>query len=220
MKRPRTIFGPFALVAAIGLGVLFTQAERLLPQVYVARDVAQTTSAPLHKPRLRTYALSKVPTELMVPVSGMEVDELSDTWGAQRSEGRSHQGIDIMADYGTPVLAAADGEIAKFHDSARGGISIYQADESGRLLFYYAHLGARAPGLREGQRVRRGDVIGYVGATGNATTPHLHFEIQHRDQSRRWWRGQAVNPYPYLLAGEAPQTFAAVAAVSGMDQGR
>jgi len=219
MKRPRTIFMPFALLAAVGLGVVYTQADRLLPQVYVARDVAEVTSAPSHKPRMRTYALSKVPTGLIVPVSGLEVDDLSDTWGAQRSEGRSHQGIDIMADFGTPVLAAADGEIAKFHDSERGGVSIYQRDESGRLLFYYAHLGARAPGLREGQRVRQGDVIGYVGATGNATTPHLHFEIQHQREGQRWWRGQAVNPYPYLLAGEAPQIYAA-AAVSGRGTGR
>ena len=213
MKRPRTIFAPFALVAAIGLAVLFTKVE-VRPAASEEQNVAETVSAPTHKPRMRTYALSKVPTGLIVPVSGLDSDDLSDTWGAQRSEGRSHQGIDIMPDHGTPVLAAADGEIAKFHDSVRGGISIYQIDESGRLLFYYAHLGARANGLREGQQVRQGDVIGYVGATGNASTPHLHFEIQHRDQGRRWWRGQAVNPYPYLLAGEAPAGHF-VAAVSG-----
>jgi murein DD-endopeptidase MepM/ murein hydrolase activator NlpD len=102
------------------------------------------------------------------------------------------------------VLAAADGRIVRFWTSELGGVSIYQSDAGGRLIYYYAHLSARADWLKEGDRVRRGDVIGYVGATGNATTPHLHFEIQRVADARRWWEGRAINPYPHLRAGEAP----------------
>ena len=109
-----------------------------------------------------------------------------------------------MAPQGAPVLAAADGEIVRFWNSERGGVTVYQADNSGQLVYYYAHLSAYADNLKEGDRVRQGDVIGYVGATGNATTPHLHFEIQRTPDARRWWNGRAVNPYPYLTSGEAP----------------
>ncbi len=209
MKRPRTIFGPFALLAGVGLAVLFAQIERARPAE--TADVA-SDSSPQAAERARGWG--KAVAGLIVPVAGLTRSDLSDTWGAQRSEGRSHEGIDIMAPEGTPVLAAADGRIAKFHDSERGGVSIYQFDSSGRLVYYYAHLEERAEGLREGERVRQGEVIGYVGATGNASTPHLHFEIQHQSEGRRWWRGQAVNPYPYLLAGEAPRWDVA-ASVSG-----
>jgi murein DD-endopeptidase MepM/ murein hydrolase activator NlpD len=141
---------------------------------------------------------------LIVPVRGLSAADISDTWGAARGEGRQHEGVDIMAPHGAPVLAAADGEIVRFWNSERGGVTVYQADESGQLVYYYAHLSAYADNLKEGDRVRQGDVIGYVGATGNATTPHLHFEIQRTPDARRWWNGRAVNPYPYLTSGEAP----------------
>lgn len=143
--------------------------------------------------------------ELIVPVRGVRVGALVDTWGAARAEGRTHQGNDIMAPAGTPVLAARDGAIVRFFDSARGGITIYQYDLAEKYVFYYAHLQSRAPGLAEGQQVRQGQVIGYVGSTGNATTPHLHFEIQRLDADKKWYHAESVNPYPYLLNGEAPQ---------------
>lgn len=148
--------------------------------------------------------MARVQGHLIVPVRGLTLTDLRDTWGAARSEGRRHEGIDIMAPHGAPVLAAADGEIVRFWNSALGGVSIYQADESGQLIYYYAHLSARANRLKEGDRVQQGDVIGYVGDTGNATTPHLHFEIQRTSGARRWWHGQALNPYPYLRAARAP----------------
>lgn len=141
---------------------------------------------------------------LIIPVQGLEASDLVDTWGAARSEGRAHQGIDIMATQGTPVLAVADGRIAKFFDSERGGVTIYQVDEGENWIYYYAHLNARVWHLREGDQVRRGQVIGYVGSTGNATTPHLHFEIQRAGADGRWWRGEAINPYPFLRARRAP----------------
>lgn len=228
MKRPRTVFAPFAVIACFGVGVLISQIDSRAPSGAIAATAAQTAepTALDPKPRLRAHALRKhtprpamsqqalqrLPVSLIIPVEGLDRGALSDTFGAARGEGRSHQGIDIMAEAGTPVLAAADGVIAKFHDSERGGVSIYQFDASGRLVFYYAHLEARADWLEEGQEVRQGDVLGYVGMTGNAPVPHLHFEIQHRKDGRRWWRGQPMNPYPHLINGEAPANLHPIAA--------
>lgn len=233
MKGPRTVFAPFALLACVGLGVLYTQVDDSAPAPAVTQsDISAESAEPtsLDKPRrmrahsmrkplprLSAHALRTSPTSLIIPVEGLTQAALSDTYGAARSEGRSHQGIDIMAEAGTPVLAAADGVIARFHNSERGGVSIYQFDASGRLIFYYAHLEARADWLEEGQEVRQGDVLGYVGMTGNAPVPHLHFEIQHRKEGRRWWRGQAVNPYPFLVDGEAPVRIEPVAAAVSED---
>lgn len=143
-------------------------------------------------------------TRLIVPVSNVAASMLSDTWGASRSEGRTHEGIDIMAPAGTPVRAVADGRIAKFFDSERGGVTIYQFDTSERFVYYYAHLSRRASGLAEGDVVEQGDVIAYVGMSGNAPVPHLHFEIQRLTPERRWWEAESINPYPLLVAGRAP----------------
>lgn len=143
--------------------------------------------------------------ELRVPVQGVARDALVDTWGAARAGGRTHEGIDIMSPQGTPVVAARAGRIASFMNSTRGGIAIYQFDADDKYVFYYAHLQRRAPGLHEGDAVREGEVIGYVGSTGNATTPHLHFELHRMNGETKYWRGEAVNPYPYLLSGEAPR---------------
>jgi peptidoglycan LD-endopeptidase LytH len=142
--------------------------------------------------------------ELIIPVSGVQRRQLSDTWGQARSEGRTHEGIDILAAQGTPVLAAADGRIVKFFDSVRGGTTIYQFDRSERFVYYYAHLSARAAGLAEGDQVRQGQVIAYVGMTGNAPIPHLHFEIERLGPEHRWWRAEAMNPFPLLMTGRAP----------------
>jgi murein DD-endopeptidase MepM/ murein hydrolase activator NlpD len=138
---------------------------------------------------------------LIVPIAGVASDDLVDSWGAPRAGGRKHQGIDIMAPAGTPVMAAAAGRILKLFKSAKGGTTIYQSDPSGRYVLYYAHLQAYAPGLKQGQTVAQGEVIGAVGQTGNATTPHLHFEIQRASASGKWWRGTAVNPYLALKTG-------------------
>ena len=139
--------------------------------------------------------------ELIVPVEGVSRSNLTDSWGAPRDGGRSHKGIDIMASKGTPVRATSAGKIMKLFESARGGTTIYQADLQGRFVFYYAHLDRYANGLKVGQRVAQGETIGYVGQTGNAPVPHLHFEIQAQNSSKQWWRGTALNPYPVLKAG-------------------
>jgi murein DD-endopeptidase MepM/ murein hydrolase activator NlpD len=137
---------------------------------------------------------------LTMPVVGIKPTQLLDTFTDARSEGRSHDAIDIMAPTGTPVVAVEDGTIAKLFDSKQGGHTIYQFDAPGELAYYYAHLDHYAPGLVEGQAVKRGDVIGYVGYTGNANPagPHLHFAIFQLGPEKRWWKGTPINPYRYL----------------------
>jgi murein DD-endopeptidase MepM/ murein hydrolase activator NlpD len=144
------------------------------------------------------------PAGLLVPVQGKQVGELHDTFGDARGSERSHEALDIMAPAGTPVLAVADGHVEKLFDSDRGGLTIYQFEPSGRWCYYYAHLQAYAPGLAEGTTLKRGQVIGYVGSTGNAdpAAPHLHFAVFALTPERQWWTGTPLNPYP-LLSGRS-----------------
>ncbi len=146
---------------------------------------------------------SDAPTGLLLPVQGIQASQLRDTFTDARSEGRVHDAIDIMADAGTPVLAVADGTVEKLFDSERGGLTIYQFEPSGRWCYYYAHLQRYADGLAEKQVIKRGEVIGYVGSTGNASAeaPHLHFEVHVLGPQKQWWKGESINPYPLLQAG-------------------
>jgi murein DD-endopeptidase MepM/ murein hydrolase activator NlpD len=139
---------------------------------------------------------------LAMPVQGYDGHKLRDNFDETRGGVRRHEALDIMAPRGTPVLAVDDGSIAKLFRSAAGGITIYQFDAGRQYAYYYAHLDRYAEGLKEGQAVKRGDVIGYVGSTGNApeSAPHLHFTIFELGPEKRWWRGRAVNPYPYLAS--------------------
>ena len=145
------------------------------------------------------------PAGLAVPVQGIAVKELTDTFTQARAGGaRRHDAIDIMAPHGTPVLAAAEGTVEKlFFSQGGGGISVYVRSPDQRWSYYYAHLSGYAPGLAEGQRVKRGQLLGRVGSTGNANPagPHLHFAINRMEPGEKWYQGQAVNPYP-LLAGK------------------
>jgi murein DD-endopeptidase MepM/ murein hydrolase activator NlpD len=142
---------------------------------------------------------------LVVPVGGVHPSQLRDTFDDGRGPGRRHQAIDIMAPRGTPVFAADDGRVAKISSNRGGGLSAYLVDPSGRLVYYYAHLDGYAAGLREGQAIKQGDLIGYVGSTGNApeSAPHLHFAVLLLASERRWWGGEALNPYAALVGGEA-----------------
>lgn len=144
---------------------------------------------------------------LIIPVAGVRSDQLIDTFSASRSEGRWHDAIDIPAAAGTPVIAATDGEIVKFFDSERGGITIYQLTDDRRFVLYYAHLQRRADEISVGMRVRKGATIGFVGDTGNAGTGnfHLHFSIAIVTDPKRIWTGTYINPYPILKNGEYPQ---------------
>lgn len=141
------------------------------------------------------------PPALLLPVQGISAKQLRDTFDEGRDgEKRGHEAIDILAPRGTPVLAVDDGRIAKLFLSSPGGITIYQFDPSGQFAYYYAHLDRYSAGLAEGQTVRRGSVIGYVGFTGNTTpdTPHLHFAIFRLGPEKQWWKGEPINPFGYL----------------------
>ncbi len=149
-------------------------------------------------------ALVLGPGGLAIPVAGIRADQLLDTYTQSRAGGaRVHNAIDIMAPRGTPVVAAAPGTVEKlFFSDGGGGITAYVRSPDRQWIFYYAHLDAYAPGLREGQAVAQGDPIGTVGFTGNANPagPHLHFAIHRMAAGEDWHGGTAVNPYP-LLAG-------------------
>lgn len=144
------------------------------------------------------------PTGLAIPVAGIRASDLVDSYTQSRGGGsRIHHAIDIMAPTGTPVLSASDGVVEKlFYSRGGGGITAYVRSLDGDWLHYYAHLDAYAPGLRDGQRIRRGDPIGTVGISGNASPsgPHLHYAIYRMRPGERWWQGTPVNPHP-LLAG-------------------
>nr|WP_202908992.1 M23 family metallopeptidase [Lysobacter segetis] len=137
---------------------------------------------------------------LILPVAGITSAQLVDTYTQSRSAGRLHEAIDIMAPAGTPVLAAVDGPVAKLFTSKLGGLTVYQFDPEGRRVYYYAHLQGYAPGLAEGQALRQGQVLGYVGSTGDAspTAPHLHFSVGDLGPEKQWWKSTPINPYPLL----------------------
>jgi murein DD-endopeptidase MepM/ murein hydrolase activator NlpD len=146
------------------------------------------------------------PSGLAIPVAGVRAGELIDTYTQARAGGaRAHDAIDIMAPTGTPVVAAAPGRVEKlFFSEGGGGITAYIRSDDNRWSYYYAHLSAYAPGLREGQHLLRGAPVGYVGFTGNANPagPHLHFAINRMAPGEKWYQGTPINPYP-LLAGNA-----------------
>jgi peptidoglycan LD-endopeptidase LytH len=134
---------------------------------------------------------------LLIPVVGVKASELVDTFTQARGAGRVHDAIDIMAARGTPVVAANDGHVVKLFTSKPGGLTVYQFDPHDQVIYYYAHLDSYAPGLAEGQILHRGDLIGFVGSTGNASAdaPHLHFEIQILGPEKQWWHATSINPY-------------------------
>lgn len=141
---------------------------------------------------------------LAVPVRGVAEGALQDSWNDARGGGtRGHHGTDIMAASGTPVIAAAPGQVEKLFESRLGGTTLYVRSPDRRWIYYYAHLAGYAPGVHEGQTVRTGDPLGFVGDTGDAGPGnyHLHFGVQRMRPGERWWEGQDVNPYP-LLAGK------------------
>jgi murein DD-endopeptidase MepM/ murein hydrolase activator NlpD len=150
-------------------------------------------------------AVAPASSGLVIPVQGIAAGQLYDSFDEVRGEGRRHSAIDITAAIGTPVVAAAFGQVEKLFDSEAGGHTIYVRSPNGRLIYYYAHLDRYAEGLREGDLVARGQPIGTVGISGNAdpNAPHLHFEIKQMAPGEAWYQGRAVNPYP-LLAGNLP----------------
>ncbi|HEY4223744.1 MAG TPA: M23 family metallopeptidase [Myxococcota bacterium] len=135
---------------------------------------------------------------LLVPVKGVVASQIPDTYDAARDGARVHNAQDILAKRGTPVLAADDGTILHIGQNTLGGKVIWTTDPTRRFAFYYAHLDHYAKGLRDGQQISRGDVLGYVGTTGNAPkdTPHLHFQVVRIVSGKRYSEGPPLNPLP------------------------
>lgn len=144
--------------------------------------------------------------QLLVPVDGVRREALRDTYVAARSGG-IHGALDILAPRGTPVLSADDGTIGRLADGPIGGIAVYASDVDARFVYYYAHLDRLRSGLAVGDRVAKGEVIGYVGTTGNAPrdTPHLHFQVMKRAATRAWWSGPPINPISFFAVDGVQQ---------------
>lgn len=138
--------------------------------------------------------------KLTIPVQGFPADKLVRSYDEDRSGHRQHEAIDILAPRNTPVVAVEDGTVAKLFTSKAGGLTVYQFDPSQQYSYYYAHLERYAEGLKEGDRLRRGQVLGYVGTSGNAPkgTPHLHFAVYRLTSDRQWWQGTPIDPYDIL----------------------
>jgi len=176
------------------------QMRRTLLPLFLVLLAACSGVRPDSRVRTMTDAEYLRSRELMVPVHGVRHRDLRDTYNAPRGGGRAHLALDIIARKGTRVVAADDGFILRIVRNDLGGKTLYLTDENRRFVYYYAHLDEWKYGLEEGQRVRRGQLIGTVGTTGNAPadTPHLHFQLMRMSPGRQYWNGEPVNPIPYL----------------------
>ena len=215
MASKLSIFGNLVVLGILGGGgwLVWNNATREVPaSATVGRlsDAAQrlgydpASRAPRSPSALQLRSVAIGPTGLAVPVDGVRVADLLDTYTQSRAGGaRVHNAIDIMAPRGRPVVSVAPGVVEKlFYSRGGGGITAYVRSLDGKWNYYYAHLDAYAPGLREGQRLARGTPIGTVGISGNANPsgPHLHFAVNQMNPGEKWYQGDPVNPYP-LLAG-------------------
>jgi peptidoglycan LD-endopeptidase LytH len=180
-----------ALAIALAVTASRKQAEPLEPgKASMQAAIAHQASG--HADRYAEPRLS-------MPIAGIRPEQLADAFWDAREGGR-HEALDIPAPRGTPVRAVADGVIEKLFTSRKGGLTVYQFDGSGGWCFYYAHLNRYAEGLREGEAVSVGDMIGYVGSTGNASpdAPHLHLAVFQLGPEKKWWEGKAIDPLPLL----------------------
>ncbi len=146
-------------------------------------------------------ASGPAPPDIGVPIDGLTEAGLRDTFSEVHFR-HPHEAIDLPGPVGTAVHAVVAGTIRKLFLSRQGGQTIYEFDDKAVYCYYYAHLDRYAQGLREGLRVKQGDIIGYVGSTGNADprAPHLHFAIFELGEEKQWWKGKPLDPYPVLLA--------------------
>lgn len=183
-----------SLLVGLGLALLFGSSAFLSSRAADGPNARQARE----RPRLRSEAdfASLRARALVLPIAGGTVDDLRDSFADPRS-GHTHQALDILAPRGTRVVAVDDGKVRKLHSSARGGLTVYQIDRSESYCYVYAHLDRYAPGLREGDVLRKGSLVGYVGTTGNAPpdVPHLHLEIVEQTPARVWCRGRPANPF-------------------------
>jgi murein DD-endopeptidase MepM/ murein hydrolase activator NlpD len=168
----------------------------------VVRTPRKAPKVAVERPRnVGTEEMTAGPTGLLLPVADVDPRSLRDNFVEMRGKTRAHDALDIPAPRGTRVLAVADGFVKKLFKSVPGGLTVYHFDRQERYCYYYAHLDGYAPGLQEGQSLRRGDLVGFVGTTGNAPadSPHLHFAVHLLGPDKRWWAGTPVNPYPLLV---------------------
>jgi peptidoglycan LD-endopeptidase LytH len=154
----------------------------------------------IERPRAHASRDALAARGLLIPVKGLKRADLRDNFAEKRGL-RRHDALDIMAKRGTPVVAVDDGRVVRMRRHVLGGLTVYQYDADEKYAYYYAHLDGYADGLKEGHVVRRGDLVGYVGSTGNApaSAPHLHFAITEMGPEKKWYKGKPVNPYPYLV---------------------
>jgi len=166
----------------------------LTPEARISAPPAPAVSAPS-----RTAGTSGElsHSRLRMPLDGEAVESLKGGFAETRGGNRPHEAVDMLAPRNTPVHAVESGTIAKLFTSKAGGLTIYQFDPAGHLCYYYAHLERYADGLKDGLAVSQGDVIGYVGTSGNAppNTPHLHFAVFELNADKRWWQGRPLDPY-------------------------
>ena len=174
-------------------------SESSVPPAVIAPIATETAPPPVVANEQPSMRDADGPRAMIIPVAGVDRSAIRDMFDEARGD-RRHEAIDILAPTGTPVIATDDGTVKKLFTSKPGGLTVYQFDPDQRFCYYYAHLDRYAPGLHEGQFLRRGEVLGYVGTTGNApkNAPHLHFALIRLDKDRRWWKGTYVNPYPSL----------------------
>jgi murein DD-endopeptidase MepM/ murein hydrolase activator NlpD len=202
-----------ALAAGVVIGTWFRPPATTITQTPVQPEVVPQTASgtPASEAAPHTDATPPAPAApagsadisllrgraLTLPVSGMGAGQLSDTYSQARAAGAPHEAIDIMAPRGTPVLAVEDGRVVKLFLSKPGGVTLYQFDPDSNYAYYYAHLDRYADGIAEGVTVRKGQVIAYVGSTGNASpdAPHRHFAIFKLGAEKQWWRGVPLNPF-------------------------
>lgn len=196
-----------ALLYAFSIGVPIAAFATPEPSAMPASEPA--TAPPLQPataPVLVSDAVVPVANQLLIPVAGINASALKDTFNDARGSEDHHEAIDILAPKGTPVFAVADGKIAKLFNSKPGGLTVYQFDTGEKFAYYYAHLDRYAAEVKEGMTLRRGDLVGYVGTSGNADpkTPHLHFAVFELGPEKQWWKGSPINPYPLLRGTTRP----------------
>jgi peptidoglycan LD-endopeptidase LytH len=167
-----------------------------------ARDVPSPLNPPistLPQDLSQPNATSKIPLKLMMPIASVDPNSLRDSFSELR-DGHRHEALDIPAPRGTPVLAAAEGNVIKLFTSKPGGLTLYEFDDSRQYCFYYAHLDHYAQGMRQGVLLRPGQVLGYVGTTGDAPpdAPHLHFAVFRLGPEKKWYQGTPIDPLPLL----------------------
>jgi murein DD-endopeptidase MepM/ murein hydrolase activator NlpD len=187
------------------------QAPNVVPKPLPDTSISELPAPPLNLPAAQVEAppVTQLPSDapgadlhgLLIPVSGISPSSLVDNFNETHDDHR-HEALDIMAARGTPVVAVDEGNVVKLFHSKPGGLTVYQFDDTRTWCFYYAHLDRYAQGLKEGTLLRKGDVLGYVGSTGDASpnAPHLHFTIFKLGPEKRWWQGTPIDPYPLLTA--------------------